>query len=292
MRVVKVEDIEWTPINNSHRNGGLEFKNILSGVEGTPENYWLTLAKGDGHFFSPRHQHNFDQFRMCVSGKTSIDPNKFMEPGEIGYFPEGTSYGPQQDDRDNVTLVLQFGAASGGGFVSRGQLRRALDELHAVGEFKDGAFHRTGGPGKKNQDGFEAVWEHVMGRKLEYPAPRYERPVFMTIASFGWLPTGMPGVRCKTLGVFTERETRLGMVELNASARWSSPGLDAISLSYVLSGTGQVGGKEYGPQTSIETTAGEPAEFHAAATTVMLHIVLPMLRSPRAEKLERAVAAE
>jgi hypothetical protein len=43
---------------------GLKFKNLLEGIAGTPENFWLTVARGDGHFFSPRHKHNFDQFRV------------------------------------------------------------------------------------------------------------------------------------------------------------------------------------------------------------------------------------
>ena len=296
MRVVRISDVEWTPIANSHRNGGLEFKNILSGVEGTPENYWLTLAKGDGHFFSPRHRHNFDQFRMCVSGRTNIDPRKFMEPGEIGYFPEGTSYGPQQDDCDNITLVLQFGAIGGGGFVSRPQLRRALDALHGMGEFKEGVFRRTDGEGRKNQDGFEAVWEHTMGRKLTYPAPRYENPIFMNMDSFAWQPTGQGGVQRKLLGVFTERETRLELIKLDAGARWATPHADAIGLAYVLTGSGTVEGEEYEAQTSVEAAAGETAAFTATAPTEMIHFVLPMLHSlaavPADRPLAEAIAAE
>jgi hypothetical protein len=163
VRAVRIEEVEWTAMENSHRNGGLEFKTILTGVEGAPENYWLTLAKGDGHFFSPRHRHNFDQIRMCMAGRTSIDPKKFMEPGEIGYFPEGTPYGPQQDKDENITLVLQFGAASRSGFLSRRQLRQSVAELQGMGEFKAGVFHRMKDAGRKNQDGFEAVWEHAMG---------------------------------------------------------------------------------------------------------------------------------
>src|SRR5262249_38726838 len=109
-------------------------------------------------------------FRMCLEGRTNIDPKKYLEPGEIGYFPEGTPYGPQQDTEENLTLVLQFGGASGSGFMSRAQVRRAQSELTKIGTFEGGVFHRTSGEGRKNQDGFEALWEHVMGRKVHYPA--------------------------------------------------------------------------------------------------------------------------
>ena len=277
MRAVRIEEVEWAAMENSHRNGGLEFKTILTGVEGTPENYWLTLAKGDGHFFSPRHRHNFDQIRMCMAGRTSIDPKKFMEPGEIGYFPEGTPYGPQKDEGENITLVLQFGAASRSGFLSRRQLRQSIADLQAVGEFKAGVFRRTRGDGRQNQDGFEAVWEHATGRKLAYPAPRFESPIFMHPDNFAWRPAGTPGLRRKTLGVFTERETRLEGIELEAGAKWDLSPENAIGLVFILAGTGTVDGKEYRPQTSIETIAGEQAAYHAATRTEAIRIVIPML---------------
>jgi hypothetical protein len=277
VRAVRIEEVEWTPMQNSHRNGGLLFKNILTGVEGTPENYWLTLAKGDGHFFSPRHRHNFDQIRMCMAGRTSIDPKKFMEPGEIGYFPEGTPYGPQQDDGENITLVLQFGAASRSGFLSRRELRQSIASLQTMGEFKAGVFHRTESEGRKNQDGFEAVWEHAMGRRLTYPKPRFESPIFMHPQNFAWRSTEIPGLRRKTLGVFTERETRVEAIELEAGAKWSPPPDNAICLTFVLSGTGTVDSEKYQSQTSVETIAGEQAAYHATSDTEAIRIVIPML---------------
>src|SRR5271165_4603582 len=48
---------------------------------------------GDG-FYSPRHRHNFDQFRYVVYGETNISKGRDLHQGEIGYFPEGTYYGP------------------------------------------------------------------------------------------------------------------------------------------------------------------------------------------------------
>jgi hypothetical protein len=280
MRAVRIEEVEWTAMENSHRNGGLEFKTILTGAEGTPENYWLTLARGDGHFFSPRHRHNFDQIRMCMAGRTRIDPKKFMEPGEIGYFPEGTPYGPQQDEGENVTLVLQFGAASRSGFLSRRQLRDSVAELQTMGDFKAGVFHRTRGAGRRNQDGFEAVWEHAMGRELAYPKPRFDSPIFMHPHHFAWRLTETPGLRRRTLGVFTERETRIEGIELEAGAKWYPSPENAIGLVFVLSGTGTVDSEEYRPQTSIETIAGEPAAYRATTDTEALRIVIPTLGEP------------
>jgi hypothetical protein len=292
MRVVRFDDIEWNHHVNAHRGGGLKFKNLLAGVEGSPENFWLTIAAGDGHFFSPRHKHNFDQFRMCLSGRTSIDPKKYLIPGEVGYFPEGTSYGPQQDSEENLTLVLQFGAASGSGYASRAQVKRAQDELIKVGEFKDGVFRRREGEGRKNQDGFEAVWEQIMGRKLVYPAPRFDDSVFMTHANFGWRPGKGKGVAEKTLGIFTERETRLQMVKLEPGAEWTNPAEDAITLAFVMGGRGTCAGQAYDTYAAIETVSGETATIHAATETVLLIMVLPMLRAVRAQGDHGRLAAE
>jgi hypothetical protein len=293
MRVVRYDEIDWYDHANAHRGGGLKFKNLMEGVEGTPENFWLTVASGDGHFFSPRHKHNFDQFRLCLEGRTSIDPKKYLVPGEIGYFPEGTSYGPQQDTEKNLTMVLQFGGASGGGYASRAQVKRAQDELAKVGEFEGGVFRRSEGDGRKNQDGFEALWEHIMRRKLSYPAPRFDAPVFMNHHNFAWRPGDTKGVSFKTLGVFTERETRLEMVKLERDAEWMSPAENAIGLTFVLSGRGTCSGHAYDAFTAIETLSGETAAFRAAAETELLRMVLPMLRQAGAAGDSRhSLAAE
>ena len=61
----------------------------------------------------------------------------------------------------------------------------ANQALKIKGEFKDGIFTWYDESGKKhNQDGFEACFEAVMGRKLEYAKPRYEDLVLMNPASF------------------------------------------------------------------------------------------------------------
>lgn len=293
MRVVRFDDIEWNHHVNAHRGGGLKFKNLLAGVEGAPENFWLTVAAGDGHFFSPRHKHNFDQFRVCLGGRTSIDPKKYLVPGEVGYFPEGTSYGPQQDSEENLTMVLQFGAASGGGYASRAQVKRAQDELIKVGEFKDGVFRRREGEGRKNQDGFEAVWEQIMERKLVYPAPRFDNPVFMTHENFGWRPGKGKGVAVKTLGIFTERETRLEMVKLEPGAEWTNPPEDAITIAFVMGGGGTCAGQAYDTYAAIETVSGATATVRATTETILLVVVLPMLRAVRAQgDHHRSLAAE
>ena len=40
-----------------------------------------------------------------------------MEGGEIAYFPESAYYGPQEGGEDRIVVLLQFGGASGQGFI-------------------------------------------------------------------------------------------------------------------------------------------------------------------------------
>jgi hypothetical protein len=278
MRLVRFDDVEWANAAG-HRGGGLNFKVLLSGTEGELENFWLLLSKGDGTFSSPRHKHNFEQFRVCLNGSFSVDPQKALRPGEVGYFPEGTSYGPQKDEESNLGLVLQFGGASGSGFLSRPQILRAQEELKQVGEFEKGVFKRRSGEGRKNQDGFEAVWEHVMGRTMKYPAPRYEQPIYMQFDNFSWRKISGRGASKRNLGVFTERETRLEMIKLDAGGEWSSPREDAIALHFTMSGSGSCDGKPFQQYSAIETRADESVKLVAQAETEVLRMVLPMLHA-------------
>jgi hypothetical protein len=124
-----------------------------------------------------------------------------------------------------------------------------------------------------------------MQRKLVYPAPRFEAPIFMRHESFKWRPTGHPGVWAKTLGVFTERELRVEMVKLDAGVEWSSPPGNAIVLSFVFDGSGDCGGKTYRQYSVIETTSGESLNFRADAATEIVRLIMPMLHLDRQRKL-------
>ena len=52
-------------------------------------------------------------------------------PGMVGYFPEAVYYGPQSQDPSITckTIVLQFGGASGSGYLSRAEVHAGMKEL-------------------------------------------------------------------------------------------------------------------------------------------------------------------
>ena len=88
----------------NHREGSFRYKDLGQGTPGRPENFYLRMVWTEGDFFSPRHMHNFDQVRVQIKGRFSFDKDGTMHPGCIGYFPEGTPYGPQTSAEDTIQL--------------------------------------------------------------------------------------------------------------------------------------------------------------------------------------------
>ena len=109
-----------------------------------------------------------------------FDRDGALTKGMLGYFPEGVRYGPQINKTPTTTAILQFGGASGSGYLQPKEVRAGMQALKQLGEFKDGVFRRRDGvPGKRNMEAYEAIWEHVTKRELVYPKPRYAAPILI-----------------------------------------------------------------------------------------------------------------
>jgi hypothetical protein len=280
MKLVHGGKMEFVGGQEKHRGGGLATKLLLTGEEGTPDNFRLTLGRDRGGHENPRHRHNFDQIRMSLQGTLSIAKGVDLEEGQVGYFPEGTWYGPQKGaTSERITLVLQFGGASRSGFISTRQMHEGYEALAGHGEFSGGVFYRKSGDGPKNQDAFEAVWEEVSGKELVYPPQRYDTPILMTPASFDWVADReKPGIARKLLGAFTERQTRIEMLRLEGGTSITLGEPQARLLAFALSGTGQSGNEEWEQHAAWQIEAGETATLAAAAPAEFLSITLPLLR--------------
>jgi hypothetical protein len=237
------------------------------------------MGRDTGGHESPRHRHNFDQVRMVLKGTLSLAPGKDLHEGQIGYFPEGTPYGPQKDPlAERIALVLQCGGASGSGYISTRQMKEATRALAAEGEFKGGIYYRREGEGRKQQDGYEAVWERCNGRKLDYPPVRYAEPILMSPANFAWIPDkAAHGVERKLLGAFTERGTRLEMIRLRPGAVVTLESNDARMLVFAVSGAGTCGAEDWFQHSAAEIAPGETSHFSAGETAEFLVIALPKI---------------
>lgn len=275
MRIVHFDDVPFTERLPRHRDGRFEFRSLMTGEPGTLGNFNLEAVRTYGDFFSPRHRHNFDQYRYQIEGSFDFDRGGKMFPGSVAYFPEGTPYGPQSSSEDSLTVVLQLGSASGSGYLSRQEFLAGSADLLKQGEFRRGAFTQTGEDGqKRNKDGFEAVWEHVNKRKLEYPAQRYQAPVFMNPANFSWVPSVDQGVSVKRLSAFGEASTTVGLVRLEPRANLE---LRERTLYFVLAGTGKAGKSNWEARATIHLGAGEHERIEAETASELLCFGLPDL---------------
>jgi hypothetical protein len=272
-RVISLESVPL--VERPHvREGTLRTRRLLVGVPRTPGNFSLQLSSTPT-YASPRHRHNFDQVRYQMEGDFDFAADGVMKPGTVAYFPEGTFYGPQSGPLPSTTLVLQFGGASGSGYLSAEEYEQGAAELARHGTFAKGVYTRLKPDGGKiNKDAYEAVWEQVNGRPLVYPGERYLRPVFMDSDNFEWMPVAdQPGVGCKSLGEFSERRTRVGLYQLKPGANLS---LEENSIYFVIKGSGMVGPQQFQQHSTIHVAVGDRAVATAAAESAeFLHIRLP-----------------
>jgi hypothetical protein len=265
-----------------YRGGMFHSRRVLEGEPGAIDNFQLSIGVSQGDFYSPRHHHNFEQIRVGLEGTLDFDRDGKMSPGVVGYFPEGVYYGPQSQKPDEVAsaAVLQFGGASGSGYLSNAEVRAGMDELKKHGEFKNGVYRRRiPFHGKKNVDGYQAIWEHAHDRPMVYPAPRYSKPFFMDARNYEWVPVaGAPGVCEKLLGVFTERRSEAGFLKLDPGARHTVRGR---GVYLVLSGAGEIAGGPMRKLTTLYLAHGEEATISASAATELMHFGLPNLAGVR-----------
>jgi hypothetical protein len=288
MQIVHADAIAPRVISG-HRTGHIEFQQLLQGDPASLDNFELSLVHNRGSYYTPRHRHNFEQVRYVIAGEFEYATRKSMPAGSVGFFPEGTHYGPQ-NVTECTTLTLQCGGPSRQGFMSYQQLHDGHLEMKKLGTFADGIFTRdeasNRGPGvRKNQDGYEAIWEHVRGRKLAYPKRRYSEPVIMYPDAMDWTQAERAGVARKLLGVF-DGNVRVEMLRLERDAVAAVAAMRAIHLVYVISGHGTANGADWSARAAVKIARGERAEFSASEPSELL--VIGMAELHEAPAMERA----
>lgn len=291
MKVVAIDSVPW---EIDHPTGSLEFKYLMSGDEGAPDNFVFLLARQLKHFATERHRHNFDQFRFPIVGGMNVGSGVVLPEAQLGYFTEGAPYGPQDDPLEpgraesRIHLTLQFGGATGYGYLGPKRLRAVRNELRKEGEFVDVLYRRHDG---KTQGGLDAVWQRAFGAKLEYPRPRYPEPIIMDPRSFRWLAiAGAAGVERKHLGTFTERGVWAEILGLRSDAAFTSRHPDARRLFFVLSGLGDIDGTPLSRHSAVQLDPGEDGRIRAHETIEVLVFGLPTIKVSAATPASHAVA--
>jgi hypothetical protein len=208
----------------------------------------------------PRHRHTFDQIRLPLIGDMNLGEPGILHEGEIGYFPEGQTYGPQDDklgDPNQLQLVLQFGGASGLGMgTGRAPRGREIQERLNRGE-------------------------KVEAQQQKFPRPRYKNVIIADPANFNWLPVKQAsGVEHKYIGSFSERGVWIEMIKLDAGTNWTSTDPTSRRIFVVLSGAGAVEGQEIGRLAAVQVDAGEELRVSAAEELVLYLCGLPPVELP------------
>jgi hypothetical protein len=275
MRVVQGDQVQPQPAVR-YRPGSLTACILLEGTPGTPGNFQLSLGITGADFLSPRHRHNFEQYRCVLQGGFDFARDGKMRPGMVGYFPEGVYYGPQSSAEDTVAAVLQFGGVSGNGYLGAAEVNAGMAALQQHGVFEKGSYHRTGpDTGQRSQDGFEAIWEHVNRRPITYSASGAAAPVLRDPAEMEWSAVpGAPGVRQKSLADFPAAQTGARLLKLEPGAGFT---LHGRGVFLVISGAGQAAETPVRRLTAFDLEPAEAARLTATEELTLLHYILPDL---------------
>lgn len=277
MQITEVNEAPSGDVGET-RDGIQDSKLLLWGEENTPRNFKFNLSHAVTDWKAPRHRHNFDQFRYALAGEF-VYGDRVLPVGHVAYFPEGIPYGPQIR-REGLEIVLcQIGGASGNGFLSKHQRRKAKAELEQRGgTFHKGVYTWIDEQGRThNQDSAEAVYEQATGGKSVYPEPRYNDIIVMNPENFAWLPQeGSPGVEVKWLGTFNERETRCGFIRVQEGAEYKAGLFKGVQLMFLTEGKIAVEGKSHGKHTAFGFEANEgPIPLQARQDSTFFCIIGP-----------------
>jgi hypothetical protein len=261
---------------SDHRPGGIGFIALLQGEPGSIDNFDLSISITTDDFHTPRHRHNFDQVRYILKGEFSFDRDRSQREGQLGYFCEGTYY-QQQGVGATETFLLQCAGASGSGYMSFDQLYATARSLTQKGQFEDGVYTWRDSNGKKhNVDGYQAVWEEVNQRRLEYPKPRYDAAVLLNNENFAWLPlAGSSGVEVRELGQFNERGLAVGEARMAAGARYEVSGTPSRNLLFVLDGEGSANGEALRTHSAVQVERSETVVIAARTPMMLMRLRLP-----------------
>jgi hypothetical protein len=258
---MKIAPFDENAFHMDHPRGTVAFNYLLMGGEPESlENYRYILGRQEGDFNMPRHRHTFEQIRLPLVGDMNLGEQGILREGEIGYFPEGQTYGPQDDplgDPKQLQLVLQFGGASGLGM--------------------------GGGRGRGPASARPAGERQRERRDIKFPRPRYQSVLIMNPDRFNWLPvSGVDGVQRKFFGSFSERAFWIEQVKIDAGTAWTSTVDAGRRLIVALSGAATVDDIKIDRLAALQVEAGEELNVDVTEDMVLYIVGLPPVRLPAA----------
>ena len=282
MDIVHCAEMPWGESLVAQRGAtdGMAHKRIFEGQEDSPDNYMLVMSREPNSYFSPRHRHPWDQIRFCLEGKIPIAKGLYVEGGEIAYFPEGAHYGPQEGGTDRIVLLLQFGGASGQGFIGPDRLKSARLEMEKAGTFARGVYTVETPQGPRNTDAYEAVWAHEKGARPAYAEPAYKTPVVMRPVALEWEAADdarAAVLSCKRLGVFPHRGLDVTQWRITAGGTLVLEPGPQLRFVFVTSGKGTANGNAVRRWSALRVHPAEEVAVAADETLEMLVIAVRVM---------------
>lgn len=287
MKILRIDDVPLQKSNNARGGKGYVQYNIFDSAKlgrdpHRIDNFRLNLSiTEDGDMFTPRHRHDFSQYRYIIEGEADYAMGEPQRAGVLNLCVDGTYYGPTSN-MVGATLVVQFGSVSGAGYIDRKDIVKGMEELKKRNEgyIEDGTYYRNPGvEGPVSQDANEAIFELIRGQPVQYPEPEYSNPVMVNSNAIPWLPLdGVPGVEQKYMGSFSSAQYFCARYKLDPGASLRP---DSRGIYFVLSGTGTVEGEPYGKWTSVYLDDGEQAAFTASETSDVLYLGMPTMDAIR-----------
>jgi len=242
---------------------------------------WRRYDKGYG---TPRHTHIFDQYRYNMTGKRQIKDG-FLEAGEVAFYPEGVYYGPQLQEEECTGLGLQFQGLTGIRYLTHKELGDARKALSAEGgTFKGGVYTKILPDGRKiNRDSHLACTEYVTGHKVDFPKPRFDKPIVMKPQGSPWIgDRKVVGLDHKHMGNFGGSGIRF--MRLAPGAKIPARVEEDAEIRYLISGSIEYDGKTWlGGQTPDQGTymfvqaGAEVGEISSKTGGEFYVVELPML---------------
>jgi len=274
MDVVHAGEMPWGESLVAQREGGdaVAHKRLFEGEEGSPDNYMLVMSREPKSFYSPRHRHPWDQVRICLEGRIPIAKGLFVEGGEIAYFPESAHYGPQEGGDDRIVVLLQFGGASGQGFIGPDRVKQARLELARSGRFEGGVYVRDTSEGRRNLDAYEAIWLHVKGGEVMYAPPAYKTPIVMRPEALPWRSGSEARVSIRQVGAFPHRGLAVNAWRIEPGGEHRFPAARALRLMLVTEGEGTILGEALRRWSVVRLQPGESAALSASTALEVLEL--------------------
>lgn len=226
---------------------------------------------GDLAFESPRHHHNFQQFRWTEMGSVNFGPGQDIAEGDIAYFPRGTYYGPQRK-HEGVGILLQFGF----GDEMPSRRKPEADEDTDEARIQEERWRARGGT--ETMEAAASV--EAAPATATVPPERFSAPILMHPAAFQFHELGV-GVAAKWLGRFHDHDGEHGDVAVIV-LRLSEGGeyrlaSDRAQLGWTITAGLEVEGQSYPRMTSFFSPRGDEAALRGSGGTEMIIIEFPRL---------------